>query len=297
MVLRRMKPAYGFLLCSIGLLSFVFLSGCEKAGAPSPSAAAAKIITTSSGVEMVFIPAGDFKMGAAGWNEDEAPVHAVKIGAFLMDRTEVTQEQYAKMEMPDPSHFKNPKNPVEQVNWPQAAQFCNRRSEAEGLKPCYNEATAECDYEAPGYRLPTEAEWEYACRAGTSGAYSFGDDPLRLGEYAWFADNASKKTHLVAQKKPNPWGLYDIYGNVSEWCNDVYDKGYYAASPQDNPRGPAKGKMYILRGGAWTWRADQIRSSARMPDSPGFADTCLARDAIGFRCVRKAPPELLSMGK
>ncbi len=256
--------------------------------APRESGVSLKTMRTPSGVEMVLIPAGSFRMGATGHNEDEAPVHTVKVDAFWMDRTAVTQEQFARMELPDPSHFKSPKNPVEQINWPQAVVFCNRRSEADGLQPCYNEETSECNFAASGYRLPTEAEWEYTCRAGTTTPYWFGSDPRRLGEYAWFSDNSSQRTHPVAQRKPNPWGLYDMYGNVAEWCNDAYDKTYYRTSPVSNPRGPAKGKLYVLRGGAWTWRADQIRSSARMPDNPGFADACLARDAIGFRCVRKA---------
>jgi formylglycine-generating enzyme required for sulfatase activity len=178
---------------------------------------------------------------------------------------------------------------MEQVTWVQAANYCNKRSAAEGLRPCYNEDTAECNFDADGYRLPTEAEWEYACRAGTQGDYSFAGDTRRLGEHAWLSDNAGKKTHPVGQKKPNPWGLYDMHGNVAEWCNDMYDKSYYANSPASNPRGPADGKQYILRGGSWKSSAEALKSFSRLAESPGFSDACLARDAIGFRCVRKAP--------
>ncbi len=107
----------------------------------------------------------------------------------------------------------------------------------------------------------------------------------------WFADNSGKKTHPVGEKKPNPWGLYDMHGNVAEWCNDPYGKDYYKDSPEKNPRGPSGDKEYVLRGGSWKSTADSLRSSARLGARPGFADACLAPDAIGFRCVRKAPAD------
>jgi formylglycine-generating enzyme required for sulfatase activity len=246
-------------------------------------------IKTNGGVEMILIPAGSFQMGSRNGKEDEAFVHTVAMDAFLMDKYEVTQAEFDKYQLPNPSHFKGPSLPVEQVTWAQAAVYCNARSKAEGLTPCYNEDTAECNFEADGYRLPTEAEWEYACRAGAYTEYSFGGDARKLGDYAWFADNAANKTHPVAQKKPNAWGLFDMHGNVAEWCNDVYDKNYYRNSPAENPHGPADGKEYVLRGGSWKSPADGLKSSYRLAESPGFSDACLARDAIGFRCVRKAP--------
>src|SRR5207244_10067049 len=238
-------------------------------------------ITTKGGVEMVLIPAGSFGMG-----EDEKFGHMVTVDSFLMDKYEVTQAEFDKYQLPNPSHFKGPKLPVEQVTWAQAAIYCNARSKAEGLTPCYNEDTAACNFEAEGYRLPTEAEWEYACRAGPATDYSFGNDGRKLGDHAWFADNAGNKTHPVGQQKPNAWGLFDMHGNVAEWCNDIYDKNYYRSSPAENPHGPADGKEYVLRGGSWKSAADALKSSYRLAESPGFSDACLARDAIGFRCVR-----------
>jgi formylglycine-generating enzyme required for sulfatase activity len=238
---------------------------------------------------MVLVPAGSFEMGSRRGKEDETFVHRVTVDSFLLDKYEVTQAEYEKHDLPNPSHFKGPTLPVEQITWAQAATYCNARSRADGLRPCYNEATVECDFTADGYRLPTEAEWEYACRAGTETDYSFGADPGKLRDHAWFADNSANKTHPVGQKKPNAWGLFDMHGNVAEWCNDPYDKGYYPTSPPANPRGPADGKEYVLRGGAWKSGADTLRSSYRLGENPGFSDACLARDAIGFRCARKAP--------
>jgi formylglycine-generating enzyme required for sulfatase activity len=274
------------------LLPLVALTslGCQKS-VPESAPATASVITTKSGVEMVLVPAGSFEMGSRHGREDEKPIHTVWIDAFLMDKHEVAQAEYEKLgqieAFSNPSHFKGADLPVEQVTWPQAARFCNARSRFEGLKPCYDEDTGACDFQVEGYRLPTEAEWEYACRAGTKMEYSFGQDSRRLGDFGWFADNSGKKTHPVGQKKPNAWGLLDMHGNVAEWCQDAYDKGYYQSSPDKNPRGPAEGKEYVLRGGSWKSTAEALRSSYRLGETPGFSDACLARDAIGFRCVRK----------
>jgi formylglycine-generating enzyme required for sulfatase activity len=246
------------------------------------------VVTTQSGLEMVAIPGGWFEMGSTKGGDDESPVHKVWISPFLMDRYEVVQEQFKKFQFPDPSHFKNPEKPLDQINWTDATMYCNERSLAEGLEPCYNEETWECNFAADGYRLPTEAEWEYACRAGTNSQYSFGSTVQKLKAHAWFDDNSSKTTQLVGQKQPNPWGLYDMHGNVSEWCNDFYGEDYYQRSPERDPKGPASGRERVLRGGAWNSSADSCRSTYRASD-PSINDTCLASDAIGFRCVRNAP--------
>jgi acetoin utilization deacetylase AcuC-like enzyme/formylglycine-generating enzyme required for sulfatase activity len=266
------------------LLAVLVQSGCRR----SQDTGDSKVVKTKSGLEMVVIPAGWFEMGSAKGTPDEAPVHRVWIDSFLMDKHEVVQEQFKKFQISDPSHFKNPSGPLEQINWTDAAMYCNERSRGEGLAPCYNEETWDCNFAANGYRLPTEAEWEYACRAGTNSQYSFGDDARSLKDYAWFAANSSGKTHPVSQRKANPWGLYDIHGNTAEWCNDFYAANYYAQAPQRNPRGPREGKERVLRGGAWNSSAEACRSAYRASD-PSIDDTCLASDAIGFRCVRNAP--------
>ena len=167
----------------------------------------------------------------------------------------------------------------------------------EGLKPCYNEKTPDwdCDYGASGYRLPTEAEWEYACRAGTDGPYDFGRaDKLR--QYAWMAENSNQKTHPVGQKKPNAFGICDLYGNVSEWCEDVYSPTYYKESPALDPHGPpnpGKDVKRVIRGGSWKSSPEQCRATARMGERTGDTDACFSTDFCGFRCVRRVTAEEL----
>ncbi len=267
-------------------LTLLLLPGAA-CGKERPTAAAA-VVRTAGGAEMVMVPAGEFLMGSDRGRQDERPPHRVRLDAFLMDRTEVIQEQFRRLNLPDPSAIKGPGMPVHMVSWVQAARFCNERSRAEGLTPCYDESTAECDFGADGYRLPTEAEWEYACRAGTDTDYSCGNDPNRLRDYAWFAANSQGRIQPAGRKGPNRWGLYDMHGNVSEWCNDAYKPDYYRESPAENPRGPANGKQYVVRGGSFRQDAETIRSTRRAFDNPGFGDACLSPETLGFRCVRRA---------
>jgi len=281
-IVRSQKKLAG-VFCLLLVLAIV--PGCRRV---RDTAGAPPVIKTKSGIEMVAIPGGWFEMGSKKGASDESSVHRVWVSPFWMDIFEVVQEQFKKYQISDPSHFKNPKNPLEQMNWTDAARYCNERSFAEDLELCYNEETWQCNFAANGYRLPTEAEWEYACLAGTKTKYSFGNDVRKLKAYAWFAENSSGKTHPVGQKKPNPWGLYDMHGNVAEWCNDFYSENYYKQSPEENPKGPATGQERVLRGGAWNSSADTCRSAYRASD-PSIDDTCLASDAIGFRCVRRAP--------
>ena len=249
--------------------------------APPPSAAPA------APAALVPIPAGKFIMGDK--DEVDAPPHEVSVSAFLMDKHLVTQEQFQKLMGANPSRWKGGQNPVEQLRWSDAVKFCNKRSEAEGLRACYDLATLKCDFAADGYRLPTEAEWEYACRAGTTTPYFFGSSPAKAGDYAWLDKNSGGKPHPVGQKQPNPWGLFDMAGNVWQWCHDFYEVEYYSKSPKQDPPGPAEGKNKVLRGGAWHFSADNCRSGYRYNENPGSADVCFGYDIYGFRCVRRAP--------
>ncbi len=251
------------------------------------SAPSVQKIRTRLGIEMVLIPGGSFYMGSSSGRPDERPVHKVTVSSFYIDVHPVTQKSYQALMGTNPSRWKNPNNPVERVRWSDAVRYCNARSKAEGLEPCYDLKTWKCDFSANGYRLPTEAEWEYACRAGTRTKWFFGNSPAKLSLYAWYKKNSGNKARPVKMKKPNPWGLYDMYGNVWEWCNDWYSRTYYASSPSVNPRGPSSGTKKVLRGGAYDSPATQCTSSYRFAANPGFADTCF-QDEFGFRCVRRA---------
>ena len=264
------------------------LIGCRKKES-SPSPSTAKDIKTATGIEMVLIPAGDFTMGDNAGDDDEKPAHHVKVGPFYMDKYEVTQKSYQALLGKNPSKFLAETNPVERVSWRSAIQYCNLRSAKEGLRPCYNLDTQECDFGADGYRLPTEAEWEYAARAGSTTPWFFGSSAGGLSTSGWFKANSGQTTHPVGQKKPNSWGLYDMYGNVAEWCNDRYGEKQYSAVAADDPRGPTAGDDRVVRGGSFRHGEDRCRSAARASESPGFADACFGSEAYGFRCVRKAP--------
>ncbi len=269
--------------------AILLIAGCERVErSSSDSGRPPEIVTTEGGIEMVRIPAGRFKMGSDRGPADQSPVHEVHVDEFLIDRYETTQKHYIRLVLADGSKFKGDDRPAEMVSWVNAAMYCNERSADEGLQPCYND-DGSCDFQADGYRLPTEAEWEYACRAGSDADYAFGDDPRLLQEHAWLKDNGLKETHPVGTKKPNRWGLYDMHGNVAEWCNDIYDKTAYESSPESNPRGAAEGDKCVLRGGSWASSKEACKSAHRAADTLGFTDACFPRETIGFRCVRKVP--------
>ena len=267
---------------TILVLAGILLQGCERK-APEE---ASNEIKAESETKMVLLPGGTFTMGDE--SEVDSKPHKVSIGPFFIDVHLVTQEEYETLMQDNPSRWKGSKNPVEQVRWSDAVRYCNARSQAEGLQPCYDLNTWKCDFSANGYRLPTEAEWEYACRAGMKTTYFFGNDSSKLKDYAWFDENAGQKPQPVGQKAPNPWGLYDICGNVWEWCNDFYQVDYYQESPKDNPRGPEAGETKVVRGGAWKFSAESCRSGYRYNEDPGYADVCFGYDIYGFRCVRNA---------
>jgi formylglycine-generating enzyme required for sulfatase activity len=265
-------------------------AGGESAANPTGGATDAGLaeVTTSLGMTMVRIPAGRFTMGSARGAADEQPPHEVELSGFLMDKYEVTQDLLEKLQLPDPSRFKGGRRPVERVRWSDAVEICNERSRAEGLEPCYDDETFECNFDATGYRLPTEAEWEYAARAGSTEDEPLGVALPRLDQQACYSSNSGKQTDVVGKRRPNAWGLYDMRGNVAEWCHDSYQANYYASSPARDPRGPDMGAKRVIRGGAWNAEPASCRLTARRADDPGISDACFARDTHGFRCVRRA---------
>jgi formylglycine-generating enzyme required for sulfatase activity len=227
-----------------------------------------EVITNSIGMRMTVIPAGRFQMGSpndeSGRRDNEGPAHDVEIThGFHLGVTPVTQEEYLEVVGDNPSYFRRDgRRPVEKVSWFDAVKFCNRLSEREQLSPYYQiKGQQVAIVGGVGYRLPTEAEWEYACRAGKPTPWCFGADKERLGEYAWYGDNSNSQTHPVATKRPNDWGLYDMHGNVWEWCQDWY--GTYSVDPQIDPTGPPSGSGRVLRGGSWVNNLLFCRSAIR----------------------------------
>ena len=219
-------------------------------------------IDLSGGVtlDLVAIQGGMFWMGSPeGVGEkNEHPRHQVTLAPFLMGKYPVTQAQWQAVMGNNPSRFKGADRPVENVSWNGCQEFMQKLN-----------ATVETHGRASlQFRLPTEAEWEYACRAGSETIWHFGDDPAQLGTYAWFSENSGSETHPVGQKSPNAWGLCDMHGNVLEWCQDWFAETYYANSPQENPQGPSSGQYRLLRGGSWYSHATDCRSASRLYD-PG----------------------------
>jgi formylglycine-generating enzyme required for sulfatase activity len=254
-----------------------------------------------SGFEMVLVEAGSFEMGSNTGLPLEQPVHTVQITRpFYTGKYEVTFEQYDefcdatdKTRAIDPGYGRGTR-PVGNASWYDTIEFCNWLSELAGLEICYSgEGMAtECDFTASGYRLPTEAEWEYAARGGTRSQgylYAGSDD---ADEVAWYADNSADSTHPVGQKAPNELGLHDMSGNVYEWCWDWYDREYYAESPANDPTGPEigegiLGRQRVRRGGDFWNDAFSVRTTARTFDIPHIRVAYEIYD-YGFRVVRTA---------
>ncbi len=255
-------------------------------------------------VELVPVPAGTFEMGAVNTDacanrDEETPQHTVLITRpFAIGRTEITRGEYIEImgDRPDPDLPGGHDHPVAFITWFDALEFCNRLSQREGLRLCYRR-TAEgivCDFTADGYRLPTEAEWEYACRAGTVGLFSSGthiggcgpdNTSSDLESVAWYGANSGGAAHPVGQKAPNPWGLFDMHGNIWEWCWDSYN--YYEEAydaPISDPANSGSGSFRVLRGGSWFGIAADCRSAARFANVPDQTD-----EDFGFRIARTLP--------
>jgi formylglycine-generating enzyme required for sulfatase activity len=236
----------------------------------------------SEALEMIDLPGGRFWMGSEEGDarafSDEHPQHEVDVSVFSMAKHVVTQKLYQKVMGENPSSPKGEDLPANNLTWHDAIAFCNRLSDQEGLARAYltGEGIVRRVPGADGYRLPTEAEWEYACRAGTKTAYSLGDDESRLGDFAWFEGNASD-VQPVGRKRPNPWGLHDMHGSVWEWCWALYEpypyKGPSATIPADGDR--------VHRGGSFFNDPGVLRSARRFGRRPGDRDR-----HIGLRCVR-----------
>ena len=244
-------------------VAIVLMGGCDR-GRPAPSASIYTLApiklpesTSAIGMEFTLIPAGKFAMGEG---VDAQEVTLTK--PFQMSVHEVTQAQYEKVMGVNPSSNKGADNPVENVSWADAVMYCRRLSRLPAEKAAGNV-----------YRLPTEAEWEYACRAGTKTKYGFGENDSWLGDYAWFDENSGYKTHPVGIKLPNAWGLHDMHGNVLELCQDWY--GEYPSGAATDPTGPTSGSMRVFRGGSFGNLAAACRSANRFEGG--------SNGSIGFR--------------
>ena len=251
---------------------------------------------------MKLIPAGTFLLGADSVSQTAGMVnyagdtiHQVTLSAFDMDTTEVTQAEYRGLMGVNPSYFRDSADwalrPAEQMTWYDAVLYCNARSKSEGKDTVYTYSYVDgapgngcglldlaIDYARKGYRLPTEAEWEYACKAGTNTNFLWGNDTNGMGARTWSYYNSGSSTHPVATKLANAYGLYDMTGNVWEWNNDWY--GSYAAGASTDPTGAASGSYRVLRGGSWYYSFDFFRSAYRSYIFPGDGDL-----DFGFRCV------------
>ncbi len=270
---------------------------------------------------MAWLEGGQFAMGSNRHYPEEAPIHQVKVDGFFIDRHPVTNREFARFveetgfvtfaeKPPNPEDypgalpemlyagslvFSPPRHRVDTADWSQWWIYLKGADWRHPYGPkatrsalpqhpvvhvTYEDALAYAQW--AGKDLPTEAEWEYAARAGTTTAYSFGDDEDELGRYAWYGENfIFGGTHPVGQKEPNPWGLYDIHGNAWEWVQDWFDPNYYASSPAVDPQGPQRGTERVVRGGSWHTTATSWRTAFRRDYAPDYRGI-----SIGFRLLR-----------
>lgn len=231
---------------------------------------------------MVFVEGGTFSMGGDGAS-DERPLHTVKLSSFYMSSHEVTQKEFLSLVNKNPSYIHDDSFPICRISWWDAIEYCNEKSKKHNLDTCYDMRTGKCNFSATGFRLPTEAEWEFAARGGNkSKKYQFsGSDTLDF--VGWNMLNSKEDMQPVGQKRPNELGLYDMSGNVWEWCNDWYSNVYYASSPQVNPTGPTEGQTRSVRGGSWANYPYNSRVALRSDCKPENHI-----DDVGFRVVISA---------
>jgi formylglycine-generating enzyme required for sulfatase activity len=241
------------------------LSGLRERVTAMPGPKKNLTVDLGGGVTMdfVLIRPGSFTMGS-----DKVAHKVTLTQPFYLGKYEVTQEQWEKVMGRNPSNFKGAKNPVENVIWTDCQSFVAKLQEKLPGQP---------------FRLPTEAEWEFACRAGTTGDFCYGDGEGSLAEYAWYDSNANRTTHPVGERKPNAWGLYDMHGNVWEWCADWY--GNYPATAVVDPQGASSGSDRVVRGGSWSMLAGYCRVAYRSNFVPGDSGS-----SMGFRVARSSVP-------
>lgn len=237
----------------------------SQSGAPSSSSPTKGKTWTdpTTGMEFVWVPRGCYQMGSNSGDDDEKPVHEVCVDGFWMGKYEVTQAEWKRVMGSNPAYFKGERNPVEQVSWNDTQKFIKRlNAKGNGI-----------------FRLPTEAEWEYAARSGGKNEeYAGGNDVDRV---AWYRSNSGKKTHSVGDKAPNGLGLYDMSGNVWEWCQDWYNKSAYSKHSRNNPIYSGGGDVRVMRGGSLVNVPGYVRSANRSWFNPDYGD-----NGIGFRLLR-----------
>ncbi len=243
-------------------------SGEEPAEPAEPTPFRDSLPDDREGPEMIWLPGGTFTMGDDDWGLP----HEVTLSHFGIGKYPVTFKEYDAFcqamgkEKPDDRGWGRGRRPVINVSWEDAQEYCQWLSKQTGQE----------------YALLTEAQWEYACRAGSTGAYCFSDGKKQLGEYAWYRENSERKTHPVGEKQPNAWNLHDMHGNVWEWVQDWYER--YSSESQQNPSGPESGSGRVIRGGSWSLDANFCRSAIRDWDDPAYR-----LDYVGFRLARTGP--------
>jgi len=285
---KRIVVGQALLAASVGtllvMLAVVVIRAVRRKSWPQVSLSRLLVLTTVAGLGLYGgihwrqaaqgLKQGldEFELAKARFansEQSEKPAHPVTLTKpFYMGKYEITQAQYLQIQGTNPCEFQGLNNPVEKVSWKDVGEFCQKASAV----------TKEA------LRLPSEAEWEYACRAGTQRVYSSGDQEIDLDRVAWYGGNSNHSTHPVGEKAPNGFGLYDMHGNVWEWCSDWFSEDYYATCPAVDPQGPASGQWRVLRGGSWNDYLRDCRVAYRIYDTPMY---CFSN--FGFRVVVEVP--------
>ena len=262
--MRGVYLVFGSIVLVLGLAAGMawWASGQQRGEVDAP-AQGLETLVNSLGMEMIKVPAGSFTMGGDAGNQQ--PLREVKVASFYISAREVTQAQWAAVMGYNPSTYKDPRRPVEMVSWLGVQSFLEALNRMEGAR---------------GYRLPTEAEWEYAARAGGQGRYFFGDELGQLSRYAWYEARDNVGTRPAGALRPNPWGLFDMHGNVWEWVQECWHPNHNGARSDSMPRGGGDCSLRTVRGGGWDGSAALVTAAVRGAYPPDDADT-----NTGFRVV------------